>query len=329
MAYQHFSAKERHTLMFLYQCKFSFREIGRRLNRHHTTISREIERNTLFLSGYNDVVAHKRAQELSKQPRHCRKNSNVPLKAYVINGLENDWSPEAISGRLKVDFPRIKSMRMSHEGIYRWVYKDAIDGGGLYKHLIRQHKKRRRQVAYGSGRGFILGRVSINKRPQAIENRNRFGHWEGDSVLGAKGSGGIATHVERKRKLLVASKLKDQCAKTFTKATNNAFKDIPQRWRKTLTVDNGKEFADFKNIESGTEMTVYFCDPYSPWQRGTNENTNGLLRHYFPKGIDWKTVTNKELAAVVDKLNNRPRKCLNYQTPNEVFLKSTSGALTN
>lgn len=147
--------------------------------------------------------------------------------------------------------------------------------------------------------------------------------------MGAKGTGGIATHVERKSKLLVASKLKDQRSDTFTKATNRAFRAIPKKWKKTLTVDNGKEFSGFKDIEARTEMDVYFCDPYSPWQRGTNENTNGLLRHYFPKGIDWQTVKNKELARVVDKLNNRPRKCLNYLTPNEVFFKSTGGALTN
>jgi len=197
----------------------------------------------------------------------------------------------------------------------------------LYNYLSRKHKKRRRQIPYGTGRGFIFGRVSISDRPKAIENRSRFGHWEGDSVLGAKGSGGIATHVERKSKILIAGKLKDQRADTFTKATNKAFKTIPSSWKKTLTVDNGKEFAGFKDIEVSTEMDVYFCDPYSPWQRGTNENTNGLLRHYFPKGIDWRTVTDKELATAVSKLNNRPRKCLNYRAPNEVFLKSTSGAL--
>jgi IS30 family transposase len=292
-----------------------------------TTISREVKRNSQVSGYYCGDSAEKSANKRQEQPQHLRKYSNAPLNFYVIDKLENDWSPETISGRLKVDFPRSNTMRMSHEGIYQWIYKDASDGGELFSHL-RSHKKRRRQSPYGAGRGCIPGRINISDRPKSIENRSRFGHWEGDSVLGAKGSGGIATHVERKARFLVAAKLNDQRAVTFTNATNKAFKVIPKSWKKTLKVDNGKEFSDFKSIEAGTKMDVYFCDPYSPWQRGTNENTNGLLRHYFPKGINWKTVTNKKLAAAVNKLNNRPRKCLNYQTPNEVFIKSTIGALT-
>ena len=329
MAYQHLTAKERHTLMFLHQYGLSYREIGRRLGRSHTTISREIDRNNRPFGCYCDDYAQKAAQKRRKQARHRRKQSNGRLMNYVITRLKKDWSPETISGRLTLDFPREKEMRISPETVYQCVYNDAIRGGSLYQHLIRRHKKRRRQMPYGAGRGFIPDRVSISKRPASIENRSRFGHWESDSVLGAKGSGGIATHVERKGRYLIAEKLTDQRAETFSKATNKAFKAIPKSWKKTLTVDNGKEFAGFKDIEASTEMDVYFCDPYSPWQRGTNENTNGLLRHYFPKGIDWQTVTNKELAAAVDKLNNRPRKCLNYQTPKEVFLKSTDGALTS
>jgi IS30 family transposase len=328
MSYQHINAKERHTLMFLHQMNLSNREIGRRLGRCHTTIGREIKRNTLF-SGYCDTQAHKLASKRRKEPRHKLKRSNTVLKEYVIDQLRKDWSPETISGRLVIDFPRSTQMRISPETVYQWIYNDAENGGDLYVHLIRRHRKRRKQMPYGTGRGFIPGRVNISERPVSIENRSRFGHWEGDSVLGAKGTGGIATHVERKSRLLIASKLKDQRSDTFTNATNRAFNAIPKNWKKTLTVDNGKEFSGFKDIESNTEMDVYFCDPYSPWQRGTNENTNGLLRHYFPKGIDWHTVNRKELARVVDKLNNRPRKCLNYQTPNEVFLKSTSGALTS
>lgn len=328
MSYQHFSAKERHTLMYLLQWRLSYREIGRRLGRHHATISREVKRNGRLFGCYWDEPAHRWAMKRRQQPRHTRKRSNKKLLKYVMARLREDWSPETIAGRLKIDHSRSSHMRISPEGIYRWVYEDTAQGGSLYQHLLRRHKKRRRQRLYGAGRGLIPNRVSIHDRPLSINRRRRFGHWEGDSVEGKKGTGGIATHVERKSRLLVAAKLSDKCADTFYRATAEAFKVIPEKWRKTLTVDNGKEFAQFKKIEGATGMNIYFADPYAPWQRGTNENTNGLLRHYFPKGIDWQEVTNQKLASVVEKLNNRPRKCLSYLTPNEVFLKNAGGALT-
>ncbi len=319
MSYEHLNVKERHTLMFLLQYGLSYREIGRRLDRSHTSISREVKRNTRKSGCYTDDSAQELALNRRQTPRHARKQYNQPLVNYVINNLRKDWSPETIAGRLKNDFPRNHEMRISPETVYQWIFSNAKNGGDLYQNLIRKHKKRRKQMPYGTGRGLIPDRVSISDRPEAIENRGRFGHWESDSVLGAKGSGGIATHVERKSRLTIAEKLSDQCAETFTVATVSAFSLIPEAWKKTLTVDNGKEFAGFKLIEKGTGMDVYFCDPYLPWQRGTNENTNDLLRYYFPKGIDWRSVSNKELEVAVDKLNNRPRKCLNYQTLNEVF----------
>ena len=327
MSYTHINAKERHTLMFLSQYHLSAREIGRRLGRHHSSIARELRRNVHICGNYRDDFAHQEAKARRKQPRHFRKRSNRPLIDYVLGRLQEDWSPETIVCRLKVDFPRSRKMRLSVEAIYQWVYRDAAKGGQLYLHLLRRHKKRRRQGLYGLCRGLIPGRVSIHDRPQSIASRIRFGHWEGDTVEGEKGTGGIATHVERKSRMLIAAKLTDKRAVTFTGATIEAFRHIPSKWRRTLTVDNGGEFAGFKVIEAATELDVYFADPYAPWQRGTNENTNGLLRHYFPKGIDWRRVSEKQLAWAVERLNNRPRKCLNYQTPNEVFLKNTSVAL--
>jgi len=327
MPYTHLTEKERYVIYHLRLMRLGFREIGRRLGRHHMTISREVKRNGRRIGCYWDEPAHKWAMERRQQPRHTRRHSNKALRDYVLIYLNEDWSPATIAGRLKIDFPRSRRMRISAEAIYRWVYQDAVEGGSLYQHLLRRHKRRRRQWRYGTRRGLIPGRVSIHDRPAGIALRHRFGHWEGDSVEGLKGSGGIATHVERKSRLLLAGKLRDKRAETFNHASIKAFVGLPARWRKTLTVDNGKEFAHFKQIEKSTGMVVYFADPYSPWQRGTNENTNGLLRHYFPKGIDWRTVTDKQLASVVEKLNNRPRKCLGYQTPLEVFIKNTAGAL--
>lgn len=326
MSYRHLSAKERYILMHLLLWGLSYREIGRRLGRHHTSIAREVKRNGRLFGSYWDEPAHQWAMARRALPRHTRKQSNERLRIYVLEQLQQDWSPGTIAGRLTMDYPRTASMRISIEGIYRWVYRDAAQGGSLYLHLLRHHKKRRKQRG-GGIRGLIPGRISIHDRPPSIEHRRRFGHWEGDSVEGAKGSGGIATHVERKSRFLVAAKLIDKRAATFAAASITAFNDLPAQWLRTLTVDNGKEFAGFKTIEQATGLAIYFADPYSPWQRGTNENTNGLLRHYFPKGVDWRQVSEKQLAEVVEKLNNRPRKCLGYRTPREVFLQNTGGAL--
>ena len=326
MPYRHFTSKERHTLMYLLHWKLSYREIGRRLERHHTTIAREVKRNGRQSGSYWDEAANHYACNRRKQARHQCKQNNRPLVAYVREKLQQDWSPETISARLEIEYPRGRTMRISAECVYQWIYRDFTQGGMLYQHLLRRHKKRRRQAGYGL-RGMISDRISIKDRPLGAENRSRFGHWESDSVEGKKGTGGIATHVERKSRYLVAELLSDKKAGTFSRATLKGFSSIPTRWRRTLTVDNGKEFSDFKTIEEATGMQVYFADPYSPWQRGTNENTNGLLRHYFPKGINWLTVTEKALAIVVNKLNNRPRKCLRYRTPYEVFLQNTVGAL--
>jgi IS30 family transposase len=207
---------------------------------------------------------------------------------YVQRKLIDDWSPQQIAGRLIAAYPNDEQMRISHEAIYQWIYTDAVNGGDLYTHLRRCHKKRRKQRRYGSLRGLIRGRVSISERPQTVENRARFGDWEGDTLEGAKGSGAIASHVERKSRYLVAAKLCDKAAKTMTIASAAAFDCIPNLMRKTLTVDNGKEFARFKQLEQKTGFSIYFADPYSAWQRGCIENTNGLIRQYVPKGTNFK-----------------------------------------
>lgn len=169
--------------------------------------------------------------------------------------------------------------------------------------------------------------MSIHERPDCVATRERYGDWEGDTVEGRKGSGHIATHVERKSRYLIAAKLTDKSAAVTAKSVTGAYQRIPKAMRKTLTLDNGKEFARFKQIERDTGLKVYFADPYAAWQRGVNENTNGLLRRYFPKGADFTHITDESLAQVVNKLNHRPRKCLNYQTPHEVFSAAKRGAL--
>jgi transposase, IS30 family len=329
MPYHHFTTEERYVISHMSIAGFSLREIGRRIGRHHTSISREIRRNRPTYAD-DAVYWYDAAESYAKERRHKarhRRRQHDRLVAYVTSKLRFDWPPEAIAGRLIADYPDDETMRISHESIYHWIYVDSRNKGSLHHHLRRRHKYRRRQTRYGSGRRFIPGRVSIDLRPSAVTSRERFGDWEGDTLEGCKGAGGLATHVERKCRYLIAAKLTDKKASTMSAQSVKFFRKMPRTLRQTLTVDNGKEFSQFKEIEAKTGLKVYFADPYAAWQRGTNENTNGLLRQYFPKGTDFRNISEKEVAIVVKKLNNRPRKCLNYQTPHEVFRQALSGAL--
>jgi IS30 family transposase len=329
MPYHHLTENERYVISHLKVAGFSLREIGRRLGRHHATISREIIRNG---PEYPEDVywydfTHPRAIERRHKARHHRRKSQGRLQAYIETKIRLDWSPEAISARLRLDYSDDMQMRISHETIYRWIYSDATYGGDLYRHLRRCHRRRRRQKRYGSGRRFIPGRVSIDLRPSIVDARERFGDWEGDSMEGGRGTGCLVTHVERRCRYLLAAKLTDKKALTMTEQSIQSFRTTPRAFRRTLTVDNGKEFSNFKELENKTGLKVYFADPYAAWQRGTNENTNGLLRQYFPKGTDFRNISEKDIAIVVKKLNNRPRKCLNYRTPHEVYCQALRGAL--
>ena len=329
MPYHHFTRQERYVISHLAVAGFSFREIGRRIGRHHTSVARELRRNR---PGWDegDVYWYDAAEYFMKErlhrPSHKRRQ-HERLVSYVASRLRLDWSPETIAGRLKADYPDDDIMRLCHETIYRWIYEDSRNKGDLHRHLRRGHKYRRRQKRYGSGRRFIPDRVSIDLRPSVVNTRERVGDWEGDTVEGGKGTSHLATHVERKCRYLIATKLTDKKASTMTVQSVALFRRMPRRLRRTLTVDNGKEFSQFKEIEVKTGLAVYFADPYAAWQRGTNENTNGLLRYYFPKGTDFRKISEKDLALVVKRLNNRPRKCLNYQTPHEVFCQALRGAL--
>jgi IS30 family transposase len=329
MSYTQLTSEERYVIYHLRLYRFSLREIGRRLGRSHTTISRELKRNGPVISswGYWHQGAHEQALQRRREPRHYRRHAHAPLVRYVERSLRAEWSPDVIAARLKREYPNDPRMRVSIETIYRWVYRDAGRGGQLFNCLCRCHRKRRRQHRYGAGRGLIPGRVGIEQRPALVALRRRFGDWEGDTVEGAKGSGHITTHVERKSRYLLAAKLTGKSAAETAQVVSSAFRRIPATLRKTLTLDNGKEFARFRDIEKQSGLRVYFADPYSAWQRGTNENTNGLLRRYFPKGMDFRNVTHKTLAEAVKKLNHRPRKCLGYRTPHEVFQEAKRGAV--
>lgn len=329
MSYTHLTPRERYVISHLKVAKFSLREIARRLGRHHTTISREIKRNGPTYPGgvYWYYFIEPSIEKKRHRARNYHRQHHAPLVEYIEAKLRADWPPEVIVQSLRADFPHDERMRISHETIYRWVFLDAEQGGNLHQHLRRRHKYRRRQKRYGSGRRFIPGRVGIEERPEIVAERSRFGDWEADLVLGRRGSGAIATYVERKSRYLMATLLPDRTADTFNAAAIPLYQGLPRSLRQTLTLDNGKEFSQFKKLETETNLAVYFAEPYSAWQRGTNENTNGLLRFYFPKGTNFKRLSEKALQRAVDRLNNRPRKRLGYRTPQEVFDEALSGAL--
>lgn len=328
MSYTHLNTRERTCIFYLHQSGLSLREIGRKLNRSHGTISRELKRNKRIFGCYCDRAAQSFAEERKVKPRHTRRASNVNLQGYVYLKLKRGWSPEIISNRLQRDYPHSrKRMRISHETIYQWVFKDAVRGGVLYTHLVRSHKKRRKQRKYGTLRGHIPDRVDIGDRPVIVASRARYGDWEGDTMVGYKHQGRLVTYVERKSRYLLASKASDGTAKNFNKATLNLFKTIPKKYRKTITLDNGSENALFKELQNQLTLSVYFAKPYASWERGANENTNGLLRRYYPKGTNFKKITESELAKVVNLLNHRPRKCLKFRTAFEVFNSISGGAL--
>lgn len=327
MSYGHLTREERYVIYHLHLYGLSMREIGRRLGRHHTTIGRELLRNGSRHASYLHEIAQQRAEARQRWQRSCRRRDHGRLYRYVTSRLRRDWSPEQVAGRLRLDHAGNARMQVSPETIYQWVYRDGAHGGTLYCCLRRRHRRRRTQRRYGTGRGLIRGRVGIAERPAIVATRSRIGDWEGDTLEGARGKGGLASIVERKSRYVLAAPLTGKFAAAMAMQMSMAFRSIPRLARKTLTVDNGKEFASFKTIEQRTGLAVFFADPYSAWQRGTNENSNGLLRQYFPKRSDLRSLTWQQLAPIIKKLNHRPRKCLGYRSPHEVFFTEVRGAL--
>ena len=325
MSHTHLNAEERMAIEIFFSQGLSCHQIGARLNRCHTSVSREIIRNS-SLSGYRGPTAQRRAELRRKQPRHYKRQEHEHLVSYVEKKLRGDWSPEQIANRIRLDHPDDARMRISTEALYSWIYTAARHGGTLHRHLRRGRSRRRPQKLYSKGKRFFPERVGIAERPPIVESRERFGDWEADLVSGSFGKAALATCIERKSRFLIAAKVEDKTAASFNAAITAGMLVIPEVLRKTLTVDNGSEMANFKELEQDTGLAAYFCDSHSPWQRGSNENCNGLLRQYFPRGNSFRSVNEEVVKRAVDRLNNRPRKCLRYQTPAEVFGVALSGA---
>jgi len=299
----------------------SIRSIARGLKRAASTISREVSRNG-GIRRYRAVKADKRAWKLALRPKPCKLVLQAPLRQAVVLKLETHWSPQQIAGWLKRTYPDREDMHISHETIYKSLYVQAR--GALKKELVQylRSKRQLRGSRYAKKdkdrRGKIPDAISISERPASAEDRAVPGHWEGDLICGPNHSF-IATLVERHSRYVMLAKLSDRKTETVVNTLIKQSKKLPDELYKSLTWDRGHELAAHKRFTLKTNIDVYFCDPQSPWQRGTNENTNRLLRQYFPKGTNLSIHSQIELDAVARQLNERPRKTLDYETPAERF----------
>lgn len=325
MAYKHFSVEEREAIQNGLWEKRSVRNIARGLGRHHTAVSREIQRNLPpqhFL--YTPRLAHERA--LKKRRRRGRedrlKNSNV--REYVVSHLKRRWSPEQIKGRILADLGET----ISHEAIYQYVYAQVYRNGWGELRPDREdlrpflRRRRKRRVRKGARRCQMISRSrgpSIDLRPLVVMERSRVGDWEGDTVESRDHKPGINTLVERRTGFLCVTKLGGRTSRDTREAVVHRLRRFPKEARHTLTVDNGPENQAWEDLEAATGLRCFFAHAYCSWERGTNENTNGLLRDYYPKKTDFTTIPEEELAYVEQELNTRPRKRLGWKTPLEVM----------
>lgn len=317
--YKRLTLTERVVIETLLQENNTKSYIAIKLNRSRSTITREVNK---WGGDYSATLAHWCAKEDYLNKRNKDKiNTYNSLKIFVYRGLLNGWSPDQISGKLKLDYPNDPIMSISYEAIYTHIY--AHPQARLNRKLIAllpYQKTRRRRANVKSKRGVkIKDQTSIDDRPKHIEKRKEIGHWEGDLVIGKGQQSAIGTLVERKARYTFIVKLDNRKSATVRKGFAKEFNQINNLFTKSLTYDNGMEMAEHKQFSNHTGMPVYFAHPYSSWERGTNENTNGLIRRFFPKGTDFNSVTEKQLKIVQEKLNNRPRKVLGYKTPTQVF----------
>jgi IS30 family transposase len=299
----------------------SFRSMAASLRRAPSTISREIKRNG-GRRCYRANKADQAAWDRAHRPKTCKLVENHALARIVASKLKQRWSPEQIAGWLKKTYPEDENYQVSHEIIYRSLYVQARGAlkKELIKHLRTQRSMRRSRHGNksGEGQGQIKDMVRISERPASVEDRAVPGHWEGDLIVGSNDSY-LATLVERHTRYVMLAKVNGKDTKTVINALIKQSKKLPRELYKSLTWDRGKELSDHKRFSLATDIDVYFCDPQSPWQRGSNENTNGLLRQYFPKGTDLSVHSQKHLNNVACELNNRPRKTLEFCSPAEKF----------
>ena len=304
----------------------SRRDIASLLRRSPATVSREIRRNNYIYGGYQyrAAIAHSRASR--RAHRHCKKrklDTNERLRQFVFEHLNKRWTPEQIAKRLKMLYPLDMTMHISHESIYSYLY--LWPRGELRKIVLkclrRKHKYRREYGKTRNRHRAIQDFISIEERPKEVADRIIPGHWEGDLLMGHNNASALGVLVERTTRMIFLVRLKDKDAQTVRLAFGRKFKHLPEGLKRSLTYDNGQEMAEHKLFTKNTRIQVYFAHPHSPWERGTSENTNDILRQFFPKGINFNKVPLRKISKVQNLVNDRPRKVLDFSTPHEMFVK--------
>lgn len=303
-------------------------KIAKKIRRSPSTVTREVSSQVIYRWCYSAAKGEESAKERRKESGRKKKlDSNGKLLKYVEEKLRLEWSPEEIAERLKLEYPGDKNMRISHETIYQYLY--CLPRGELKKELMKglrqERKSRLSRTARNCRKPKIEGMISISERPKETEGRIVPGHWEGDLIVGKNHASAVGTLVERTTRLTLLVPLKEKGAGAVRTAFAEAFKRIPKQMKKTLTYDRGTEMSEHQLFSEDTKIQVFFADPYSPWQRGTNENTNGLIRQYFPKGTNFKEVSLSAIREAERRLNGRPRKILGYMTPSEKFFELITG----
>ena len=320
MSYKHITPDQRNELSALKRTKIKQKEIAQILGKARTTIYRESIRNKNKDGRYDARIAKQKTKErrIKSNQRFRKIENNKWLRNYIIKKLKKYWSPEQIAGRIKKKWPKDKSRHIGKDSIYDFIYTERKD---LVKYLRCQKGKYRRR--YGTRirekRREEAKKKRIDVRPKIVEKRSRIGDWEGDTIVGGEKTVHILTHVERKSGMLFADKLERATAELTEEKTIERFEKIPRKKKHTLTYDNGSTFASHKETERKTKIDIYFAFPYHSWERGCNENANGLLRQFFPKKSSFANVSQKDIDKAYRLINNRPRKRLNYLTPHEVF----------
>ena len=308
----HLTFEERQVLYRLNKAKRPKPEIAAILGRDRSTIYRELNRNAGG-RGYRPQQAQRKADERRLACRREPKMNDPELMKYAKRSLKKDWSPDQIAGRARKEFPRSRRRWVSHQTIYNWLAAEAPE--------LRVHLRRGRRRAQPETRGRIANCVGIEGRPKTVDAKRRYGDWEGDTVVSPGRRSGVVTMVERKSQYLRVRKTTSLKSPPTMRAACHGLGDLPADLRRTMTLDNGKEFARHQVLTDRLGLGVYFAKPYASWQRGLNENTNGLLRQFFPKGTDFARISRRQVARAERLLNERPRKSLGYKTPSEVFAK--------
>ena len=308
---------ERAVLAELLKMNVSKREIARRLGKHRSTIYRELARNTGPV-GYVYQEAQQRTDVRRWLHRRLHKMNDPELRKYVCRRLKQLWSPDQIAGRLEFERRCPSEPHVSRQTIYTWIRQRPAEEQKMWRRCLRfgVARRKRREDA-----GRLPNAVRIDGRPTIVASRRRYGDWEGDTIVGRAHASGLVSLVERKSGFTLLSRVTNRCAATVRTATQERMEWLPESLRRTMTFDNGKEFAEHQQLSAATGLAIYFAKPYAAWQRGTNEHTNGLVRQYVPKGTDFRATSHRAVAAIESSLNDRPRKRLGYRTPREVLKK--------